>query len=102
MTPTLTEDQRTTALEAALERRRAHRALLDDVAAGRVSPAAVIADPPTEAARTLRVYRLIRAVPGYGQVKADQLLNDTRIQARRRVGGLGPRQRDRLVKALTR
>lgn len=46
--------------------------------------------------------QLVRALPGYGQAKADALLHEVGIDEGRRVGGLGSQQRNALLNAVGR
>lgn len=50
-----------------------------------------------EAIAKLRVYELLESLPGIGKVKARQIMADIGIAESRRVGGLGPHQRQKLV-----
>lgn len=52
-------------------------------------------------ASRLRVRQLIQAVPGYGPVRAQRLLTEAKVHPKRRVGGLGARQLECLVAALS-
>ncbi|MEU6756061.1 integration host factor, actinobacterial type [Streptomyces sp. NPDC046685] len=47
------------------------------------------------------VKRLLESLPGIGKVRAAQLLDELDISDRRRVQGLGPRQKERLLELFT-
>lgn len=49
------------------------------------------------AAGRISVRRLLEGLPGIGSVKAEQLRSELGISSRRRVQGLGPRQREALL-----
>lgn len=100
-TTVLSPEQRDTALSKAREARRAQQRLLGSVKAGHVSAVHLLTTDDPSVAR-IRVSRLIRAVPGYGTVKADRLLRAAGVHPKRRVGGLGARQRAKLVETLSR
>jgi ribosomal protein S13 len=40
---------------------------------------------------------MLRAVPGYGPVKANKILKQCRIAPSKTIGGLSERQRDELI-----
>lgn len=86
------EDHRLRAIEARRERAR----MLGGVREGRVDPRGVLMRRDRVATRT-RVEALMRALPGVGPARAEAAMRDLGISPRRRVGGLGPRQRERLI-----
>lgn len=85
------EDHRLRAIEARKQRAR----MLGGVREGRVDPRGVLMRRDRVAMRT-RVEALMRALPGVGPARAEAAMRDLGISPRRRVGGLGPRQRERL------
>ncbi|GLY76171.1 integration host factor, actinobacterial type [Actinoallomurus iriomotensis] len=93
--PTMTPEQRQAALEKAAEARAARTAMLNEVKAGKLSLAAVLGRDDDTAKKT-RVSQLLRALPGVGKVSAEKAMADAGIEANRRVGGLGARQREAL------
>lgn len=86
------EDHRLRAIEARKQRAR----MLDGVREGRVDPRGVLMRRDRVAMRT-RVEALMRALPGVGPARAEAAMRDIGISKHRRVGGLGPRQRERLI-----
>ena len=40
----------------------------------------------------MRLIDLLQSVPGVGKIRADQILERTKISPSRRIGGVGPRQ----------
>jgi hypothetical protein len=98
--PVMTPEQRADALVKAAAARRERAEALGKVRDGTVSIPAVLAstDSPLLAAP---VYRVLRAVPGIGDAKAEQMLAaigvEESVRKTRRVRGLGPRQRSLLA-----
>ena len=92
--------QRLDALGRANEVRSRRAQLKRDLKAGRVSLAAVLADPP-EWADTMRVFDLMRAAPKLGRVKVNKILQQARISPSKMLGGLSERQRGELVGRLS-
>lgn len=98
--PQLTDEQRKQALEKAAAARHARAELRENIKNGSVSVAEVLeSDDPI--AQRLRVSALIESLPGYGKAKAAKIMDELGISASRRVKGLGARQREQLVEALT-
>ena len=98
--PTLTDEQRKAALEKAAQARHARAELREKVKTGKVSLKEVLdsTDPITE---RMKVSALIESLPGYGKAKAAKIMDELGISATRRVKGLGARQREQLLEALT-
>ena len=90
---------RTAASRAAVAARRARAAVKADVAA-RVRSALEVAETawrdPESAEASLRLRELLTSVPTLGPARADRVMERLGISTRKRVGGLGARQRDRL------
>ncbi len=98
--PTLTDDQRKAALEKAAEARHARAQLREDIKSGKVTVESVLnSDDPI--AQRLKVSALIESLPGYGKAKAAKVMGELGISETRRVKGLGARQREQLLAALT-
>jgi hypothetical protein len=100
--PTLTVEQREEALRKAQAARLARKQLLQAIAAGEQTIPAVLnrAKTDTIIGRT-KVVDLLKSLPGYGPAKTTALLEQTGIVSSRRAAGLGERQRQALVDALT-
>ncbi len=94
-------EQRLRALAKANEVRVARARLKQDVAAGRIELARVLADPPA-CALTAKVRALLLVVPRIGPARADRALARCRIAHAKTVGGLSDRQRAELVELLGR
>ncbi len=72
-----------------------------DLRAGRTHMHPLLLDPP-ECLMTAKVFDLLLAVPRYGRVKANRILNQCRVSPSKTFGGLSERQRNELVAALRR
>lgn len=94
--PTMTPEQRAIALEKAAAARRERAEALAEIAAGRLTLADALSGEDPRLHR-VKVHRVLTALPGVGKVTADRALAKCRVDAARRVKGLGPVQR----KALT-
>ena len=98
--PTLTDEQRKAALEKAAQARHARAELREKVKTGKVSLKEVL-DSTNPIAERMKVSALIESLPGYGKAKAAKIMDELGISATRRVKGLGARQREQLLEALT-
>lgn len=94
--PKMTEEQRTAALEKARETREQRTAALADLSAGKTSPADFIRNGDPVYAR-VKVSTFLRKLPGVGKARAQQAMESCSIPEERRLGGLGPRQREALI-----
>jgi len=98
-TPERSPDQRMDALKRANDIRTARAKLKKDLKSGRVSILELLESPP-EYILTAKVFDLLLAVPKYGRVKANRVLNRCRISPAKTVGGLTERQRKEMVSLL--
>jgi hypothetical protein len=89
------------ALEAANEIRTKRAQLKRDLKAGRERIEVLLLDPP-EYLETAKVFDMMLAVPKYGRVKVNRILNQCRISPSKTIGGLSERQRNELVTLLRR
>lgn len=72
-----------------------------DLRAGRESVHDLLLDPP-EWVETMKVLDVLLAVPKYGRVKVNKLLQICRISPAKTLGGLSVRQRAEIVSMLRR
>lgn len=95
---------RAAASRAAVIARRARAAIKTEVANRTRTALDVVeaawADPSSTEA-SLRLRELLTSIPSMGPARADRVLERLAISPRKRVGGLGVRQRDRLRTMLT-
>ena len=93
--------QRMDALQRANEIRTQRAQLKRDLRAGKLSIDQLLLDPP-EYLETAKVFDMLLAVPKYGRVKANKILQQCRISPSKTVGGLSERQRTEIVDLLQR
>jgi guanylate kinase len=94
------EVDRVAASRAAIAARRARAAVKRDVAERRRTALEVAAhgwSDPDSVEAGLRVRELLGSIPGLGPTRVARLLDDLDISDKKRVGGLGSRQRTRLA-----
>jgi len=99
--PARSLDQRMEALKRANNIRSQRAKLKRDLKAGKVKIQTLLLDPP-EYVQTAKVIDMLLAVPKYGRVKTNRILNQCRISPSKTIGGLSQRQRDELVTQLRR
>ncbi|MET9556796.1 integration host factor, actinobacterial type [Streptomyces sp. NPDC006645] len=94
--PALTPSQRAEALEKALAVRRERADLMAALKSGAL-PLPDLLAREDDIVGKLRVRRVLESLPGIGTIRAGQLLRDLEISEKRRVQGLGAKQRARLL-----
>ena len=89
---------RAAANRAAIAARQARAELKRKLREGEVSPLKVLeyAKVPGHAASTLRITDFLLSFPSIGAVKAERIREELQISERKRLGGLGVLQRERL------
>ena len=98
--PALSDDQRQAALAKAAEARRVRAALKEKLKAGEVSLAELFEraqDDPIVAGT--KILTIVESMPRTGKVKARRTLAAAGVSESRRVRGVGPAQRHRLLAA---
>ncbi len=98
--PTMTPEQRAAALEKAREVRAARSELTKKLGMGMISPADFLAQSGDPVVGKMKVRAFIGALPGYGKVKTEKLMEELGIQPERRIQGLGSKQKEALLAAL--
>jgi hypothetical protein len=93
--------QRMDALQRANDIRTRRSQLKRDLKGGRRSIHELLLDPP-QYIDTAKVFDLLLAVPKYGRVKVNKVLQECRISPSKTIGGLSQRQRSELVSMLRR
>ena len=99
--PERSREQRMRALSRANEIRSARAQLKRDLKAGKVKIETLLLDPP-EYVLSAKAFDMILAVPKYGRVKANKILQTCRISPSKTIGGLSDRQRAELIGMLAR
>lgn len=98
--PSLTPEQRASALEKAGAARKARAELKVRLKSHGTSLAAVLHTGDTDdAVGKMKVVAVIEAMPGVGKVRAQKLMESLEISPSRRLRGLGAKQREALLKA---
>jgi hypothetical protein len=98
----LTPEQRAAALEKAAAARRARAELKVRLKASSTTLADVLdAGESDDAVGKMKVVAVLEAMPGVGKVRAQKLMETLEISPARRVRGLGPKQREALLKAFS-
>jgi hypothetical protein len=92
-------DQRMEALQRANDIRSKRAQLKRDLKGDKVKIQTLLMDPP-EYVQTAKVIDMLMAVPKYGRVKTNRILNQCRISPSKTIGGLSERQRAELVAQL--
>jgi hypothetical protein len=98
-TPERSQQQRMDALRRANDIRSERARLKDSLRSGELLIISVLGDPPP-CVHTAKVLDLLLAVPKYGRVKANRLLERCRVSPAKTVNGLTPRQRKELLDML--
>ena len=93
--------QRMEALQRANEIRTRRAELKRNLRAGRESIHHLLLNPP-DWVETAKVFDMLLAVPKYGRVKVNKILQQCRISPSKTIGGLSERQRAELVGMLRR
>ncbi|MEU2835149.1 integration host factor, actinobacterial type [Streptomyces lavendulae] len=94
--PPLSTEQRRAALNKAVAARKERAAIKDALKHGKSSLREVLAED-SETIRRMPVRALLEALPAIGKIRARKVLAELRISEGRRVRGLGPQQRKRLL-----
>lgn len=96
--PDLTPDQRRAALEKAARARKVRAEIKEDLKADRLSLGELLERADSdEILAKLKVVSMLESMPHTGKVKARRLMRDLDISERRRLRGLGPNQRRKLL-----
>ncbi|HEY3895967.1 MAG TPA: integration host factor, actinobacterial type [Pseudonocardiaceae bacterium] len=100
--PVPTPEQRTAALAAAKETRKAQAEVIASVRSGEQTvPRLLLATTPDPVVAKIRVAQLLNAVPGLSSARVVVLMDKAGIGPSRRVGGLSVQQRAALLDALS-
>jgi hypothetical protein len=98
--PTLTPEQRESALQKARVARTARAAVKNDLKTGKVTFAELLSKVDDEVIGKMKVSSALEALPRIGKVRASSLMEVQGIAPTRRLRGLGARQSDALVAAV--
>ena len=98
--PTMTPEQRAAALEKARIVRAERSELTQKLSMGLLTPAEVLEQTENPVIGRMKVKAFVSALPGYGKVKTEKLMEELGIPADRRIQGLGSNQMKALIDAL--
>jgi len=97
--PALTPDQRQAALDKAAEARRRRAELKERLKMGSTTLQELLAQADgDDIVGKIKVLVLLESLPGVGKVKARRTMEELGISESRRVRGLGPQQREALLR----
>ncbi|MCB2224697.1 MAG: integration host factor [Actinobacteria bacterium] len=100
--PKLTPEQRARALEKAAEARRERAEIKELLKNGTITLPELFERAETDGhAAGLKVKDALASLPGLGKVKSKRLMERLEIAESRRIRGLGARQREALLAALS-
>lgn len=98
--PTMTPEQRAAALEKARIVRAKRSEITTKLSLGTMSAADALKKVDDPIIGRMKVKSFINALPGYGKVKTEKLMEELGIPESRRLQGLGAKQMENLKAAL--
>ena len=99
--PQMTEEQRAAALEKAAETRKKRAEIREKIKSGKLSAKKALAKRDDPVIGKMRVTQFITTFPGIGKAKAAKIEAEIGIAEGRRVAGLGDKQVEALIEALS-
>ena len=99
--PTMTPEQRAAALEKARIVRAKRSEITTKMSMGILSPKEVLDMVDDPVVGRMKVKTFIGAIPGYGKVKTEKVMEELGIPADRRIQGLGSNQMKNLVEKIS-
>ena len=100
--PEQTEEQRAAVLAKAAEARRERAEVKELLKTGSLTLAEVLERADSDdIIAGMKVAAVLKSLPGLGKVKANRLMEDLGIADNRRLRGLGARQREELLAAVS-
>lgn len=99
--PSLSADDRARALAKAAEARRVRADIREELRRGTLSLGEVLDRAHEEPLAGIKVKAVLTALPGLGKVKSYRLMEAVGIAENRRLRGLGPKQKEALLAALS-
>lgn len=99
--PTMTPEQRAAALEKARIVRAKRSEITNKLSMGLLIAAEVLDQTDDPVIGRMKVKAFVNALPGFGKVKTEKLMEELGIPAERRLQGLGSNQMQSLKAALS-
>lgn len=96
---TLTPEKRAAAMEKARANRSRRAEVKKALAAGEITFSGLF-ELDEEAVAKAKVSEVIRALPGYGNAKTAAIMEEVGVAENRRLGGLGSKQKAKLIEIL--
>lgn len=96
--PELTDEQRKAALEKAMASRKKKAEVKQDLKAARLTISDVLLSD-NDVIRSMKVFDVIKSLPGYGKARATKWMQDNDIPMNRRIRGLGKHQVDFIIES---
>ena len=90
--PQISAEDRQKALEKAQKVRKERAAMREEMKAGKLTMADIIAKKGEEIVGGMRVKYVLESMPGIGKVRAKEIMDQIGIDENRKVKGLGTRQ----------
>lgn len=97
----MTPEQRAAALEKARVVRAQRSEITTKMSMGILTPQEVLDMAGDPVVGRMKVKAFVSAIPGYGKVKTEKLMEELGIPADRRIQGLGSNQMKNLAEALS-
>lgn len=94
--PVLTAEERREALKKGLRARQARAKIRKKLADGKITLEEIV-ETKDEVIRRMKVVDLLKAYRGIGDTKARKIMDELKISQSRRVGGLGIKQKEKLL-----
>lgn len=99
--PQLSDEQRSAALGKAAEARRVRAEVREALGAGAMTLAELFEKADDDLIGGIKVKAILTALPGLGKVKSYRLMDELGIAENRRLRGLGRKQKEALLAALS-
>lgn len=99
--PKLSPEERAKNLAKAAKMRSERSALKEKIKAGKISLKEIFKRADDPVVGRMKVSALLESLPGFGKAKSAALMERLEISESRRVQGLGARQREELLKAIS-
>jgi len=99
--PPRTDEQRREALAKAAASRRLRAGIMEELRSGSTSLAGLLARVEDEAIGKMKVSDVLQTMRGVGKIRARHIMGRLGIAESRRLGGLGPRQIESLLREFT-
>lgn len=98
--PAMDEKARAEALKKAAETRKKRAAVMEKVRGGKLKFSTIVKKKDDPIYGKLKVKSVIMALPGWGKVTTEKLLDEVGVMEGRRIAGLGSKQVEKLVDKL--